>query len=78
MIADRPPFSSPREREGEHASERAEADVWHVMTWHRYVDEFAAVLREYKHVPVAVIIEPDSLGNLVASVRAPAISRDLP
>lgn len=33
-----------------------------------YIQPFARVLRAYRHVPTVVIIEPDSLGNLVASV----------
>lgn len=37
-----------------------------------YVDVFAALLREYRHVPIAIIIEPDSLGNLVASTSSEA------
>jgi cellulose 1,4-beta-cellobiosidase len=32
-----------------------------------YIDPFAEVLHRYRHVPAVVIVEPDSLGNLVTN-----------
>ena len=36
-----------------------------------YVDPFAAVLEKYSSVPVAVVIEPDSLPNLATNMEDP-------
>jgi len=33
----------------------------------RYVDPFVAVLGEYPRVPVVIVIEPDSLGNVISN-----------
>lgn len=38
---------------------------------HHYVDPFAAVLEKYSSVPVAVVIEPDSLPNLATNMEDP-------
>ena len=49
-------------------SEGANAAAAGLRTYkEQYVDPFAAVLAEYASVPVVLVLEPDSLGNVISN-----------
>jgi cellulose 1,4-beta-cellobiosidase len=43
---------------------------------HSYIDPIVTLLKKYSQVPVVMVIEPDSLGNLVTNMGNPRCSSD--